>query len=1077
MPIGDAAKQIFERARLPNEILGRIWNLSDTKQRGALDSTEFVIAMHLLTAYKTGILKGLPQALPPGLYEAASKRGSARTSVASRSPSNVPPVPAIPKQFSGPHRTQSPLRSQFPTGLQAQTTGSDWLVTPQDKAQFDTVFGTVDRAKTGYINGDQAVGFFSNAQLSEEALAQIWDLADIDSDGQLNRDEFAVAMYLVRQQRITREPIPQTLPPALVPPSARQPQVASPPRPIQQQTTGQRSAAEDLFGLDVFSASPQLPHSTGGSSPAPQIRPTSPPQQHPATQSGTFKPFMPTSSFGQSLTPHNTGPAAPAQVRSPPPSSDDLLGDADPEESKKLTQDTTDLANLSNQIGTLSKEMQSVQGKRAGAEQDIAQTTQQKRDFEARLAQARTMYEQEVRDFKALEERLTASKTETNKLQQEFSMLEANRQDLSNQYNQVSAQLEADQRENANLKEKIRQVNAQVGQLKPQLDKARSGARQQKGLVAINKKQLATVEGERDRLQEEVGSPSSENQELERQTTGSPAPVTSPAISTASQKTNPFFRRATTSPDNAFTLPPQTEEGQKDAQSAFDSVFGPSFTMPASTSSPPPVSFRTESPAQTGSGLATPLAQDTEAKAATPTSSAPSLSMSASADPPPPPVSRQITSNELPIPGHQSTETSSVLPSPPVSRFGTNSEADSQAKSPFEEQKEDRSDGEQTQTVPGAFPAAPSNGPKKEPSFDELFAGRAHQRSQSQKAHDFEEAFAVMKTKPGQDASKTNGGSTGEFPPIRELDDDYDDDDDSSSDGETTTGFEDDFTPVSPRKDGPEAFQFPTIESVGNTSTPLPGPTAEQSPPQYENKEGPASPPGEFKGLLPGRNDPTEQPDAPHSVESSTGAPIVGGVPQNTTGNSSNSVTGSKKPDFEAAFAGLDLAPAKESNDDSSDDEFDSPFSNKGPSTFDVSFDPPNSTSKPAPAGNDFFNSDSNGNAKAPAAASPQGNQASPHDWDSLFSALDMPKGEDNDNKAASPSAETGPGGVSMSSFPQPPTRSKSPGWALSVDTGEDDQILKRLTTMGYPRDESLAALEKFDYHLDKVSPRFLRGE
>ncbi|KAL1958355.1 hypothetical protein VTO42DRAFT_4672 [Malbranchea cinnamomea] len=1083
---GEIAKQIFERARLPNEVLGRIWNLADTKQRGALDATEFIIAMHLLTAYKMGTMRGIPQSLPPGLYEAAAKR-SGRASVGSRSPSDVPPVPAIPKQFSGsgPQRTQSPLnRSQFPSNLQPQTTGGDWLITPQEKAQFDAVFATVDRGKTGFINGDQAVGFFSNAQLPEETLAQIWDLADMDADGQLNRDEFAVAMYLVRQQRLTREPLPQTLPPALVPPSVRQQRVASPPRPIQQQVTGQRSATEDLFGLDVFSASPQVPQSTGGSNPLPHHAPASPPPR-PATQSTTFKPFVPTSSFGQSLTPHTTG-AAQSPVRSPPQPSDDLLGDADPEESKKLTQETADLANLSNQIGTLSKELQSVQTKRATAEQDLAQTSQQKRDFEARLAQARTMYEQEVRDFKALEERLAASRAETNKLQQEYSMLEANRQDLQAQHNQVSAALEADQRENANLKEKICQVNAQINQLKQQLEKARSEARQQKGLVAINKKQLATVEAERDKLEEELDSATKKTPEgLEQQTTGSSVPLTSPAASTASQKTNPFFRRATTSPETAFTLSAQNEGGQKDAQSVFDNVFGPSFSIPPSTASPPPpTTFRTESPAQaSGSRLASPQPQDIEAaKTSTPSSTSPSVSQSASAEPPPPPQSRQISADQLPIPGHQSAEPSSVQPSPPTSRYGENSQAAvNQETSPFEFPSEqqgtskDSSDAEPAQNAPGAFPTGLSSGAKKDLSFDELFGGKVHQRSQSQKAQDFEEAFAAMKARPAQDASNSNGDFAGEFPPIRELGDD----DDSSSDSDVPAGFDDDFAPASPQQGGsqsPEAFKFPSIEKVSSGDMPLPGPNAEQSPSQHERKEGPGSPPSEFKG----RNNQAAASDAPHSVESLTGAPIIGGAPHQTTDNGSASGPGSKNPDFEAAFAGLDLAPAKESDDSSDDDDFGSPFNNKGPSNFDMSFDTPSSTSKSAQnAANNsnFFNFDAN-DTKSPASqpsaqqgTSPQGNQSS-HDWDALFSVLDASKGGTNGNNEnkTEPTASAQAEGVSALSFPQPPNQSKPPGWALSVDSGEDDQLLQRLTAMGYPRDESLAALEKFDYNLDKAA-------
>jgi epidermal growth factor receptor substrate 15 len=44
------------------------------------------------------------------------------------------------------------------------------------------------------------------------------DLADLDNDGHLTRDGFAIAMHLIKR-RITGGDIPSTLPPALVPPS------------------------------------------------------------------------------------------------------------------------------------------------------------------------------------------------------------------------------------------------------------------------------------------------------------------------------------------------------------------------------------------------------------------------------------------------------------------------------------------------------------------------------------------------------------------------------------------------------------------------------------------------------------------------------------------------------------------------------------------------------------------------------------------------------------------------------------------------------------------------------------------
>lgn len=81
--------------------------------------------------------------------------------------------------------------------------------------------------------GEEAVPFFSNSKLSEEVLAQIWDLADISKSGQLNRDEFAIAMYLIVQQRSNPGiPLPEVLPPNLVPPSMRQPKPMAPQREL-----------------------------------------------------------------------------------------------------------------------------------------------------------------------------------------------------------------------------------------------------------------------------------------------------------------------------------------------------------------------------------------------------------------------------------------------------------------------------------------------------------------------------------------------------------------------------------------------------------------------------------------------------------------------------------------------------------------------------------------------------------------------------------------------------------------------------------------------------------------------------
>lgn len=735
---GPVAKQIFERAGLPNEVLGRIWNLSDSQGRGALDTREFVIAMHLLASYKAGVMRGVPNTLPPGLYEAAARKAPVRTSTGSRPGPTMPPSAGLQPQFSGfgSARPQSPVtRQQVGTPLSAQSTGEGWLIGPSDKAKFDQLFAGLDRSNRGFITGEQAVGFFGEARLPEEVLAQIWDLADIRSEGQLDKDEFAVAMYLIRQQRGSKDGhsnLPSTLPPALIPPSFRRQQMppSQPTAPAFENAvvTQPRSAADDLFGLDAFSSpapaqvqhstggsaggpfqttrsppgSTQIPQSTGGSVGGPFPAPTSP--QLP-TAASTFKPFVPSSSFGQSLAPQSTGAAATSQSRSL--AADDLLGDADPEVSARLTNETSELANLSNQVGNLSTQMTEVHGDRAKAEQDLAQNVQQKREFETRLTQLRTAYEQEVKDVKALQERLTISKAETKRLQQDMAMIDGSHQDLQTQHQQVTAALDTDQRENAALKEKIRQMNVEVTQLKPQLEKLKSDARQQKGLVAINRKQLATNEAERDRLQAELAAAQKEHEEAihEAEQTAreleqsskeveqarsvpqpvivSPSRVVSPTPSTSS---NPFFRRTTSGPtDNTFSPSSINREAVPEDQNSFDSIFGPSFPVSSTgAAAVPSVSFPTERPSQAreapveeGSALKTPPRSFSGFPDA--------------AEPPEPPQSRQITSAALPFRtplDRGDSVSSSVRVAPPASRVspavtpGTNTPSGS-TSSPF----------------------------------------------------------------------------------------------------------------------------------------------------------------------------------------------------------------------------------------------------------------------------------------------------------------------------------------------------------------------------------------------------------
>jgi epidermal growth factor receptor substrate 15 len=258
-------------------------NLSDTQNRGSLDVADFTVAMYLIQASMSGQLPFIPTTLPPGLYEIASDKTLPGGTVASHTTGNsssfnpgMPgsfPQTSIQPQLTGkqlqPQYSGRPLQQQI-TGQVAQNqTGSAsgsarkapfstftapqsqvaWDVTPTEKASADKHFDGLDTPKRGYLESGVAVPFMLQSKLPETDLALIWlalsiysfpltshplhrDLADLNNDGRLTRDGFAVAFHLI-QGKLSGKEIPTVLPASLMPPSMRT--ATSPTAPLFQQ--------------------------------------------------------------------------------------------------------------------------------------------------------------------------------------------------------------------------------------------------------------------------------------------------------------------------------------------------------------------------------------------------------------------------------------------------------------------------------------------------------------------------------------------------------------------------------------------------------------------------------------------------------------------------------------------------------------------------------------------------------------------------------------------------------------------------------------------------------------------------
>ncbi|KAF9291795.1 hypothetical protein BGZ68_002174 [Mortierella alpina] len=137
-------------------------------------------------------------------------------------------LPKLMRRFpqGNPHLKQA-QRNPFlipevsPVNLSGSSNGeippSYWHFSSVDKAKSTPVFRSLHPIE-GRINGSAAKPYLMSLGLSTEILAKVWALADWDSNGYLDENEFAVAMHLIRAVESGGETIlPETLPRTMIP--------------------------------------------------------------------------------------------------------------------------------------------------------------------------------------------------------------------------------------------------------------------------------------------------------------------------------------------------------------------------------------------------------------------------------------------------------------------------------------------------------------------------------------------------------------------------------------------------------------------------------------------------------------------------------------------------------------------------------------------------------------------------------------------------------------------------------------------------------------------------------------------
>lgn len=258
---GDKAKDIFLKARLPNQTLGEIWALCDRDASGVLDKSEFIMAMYLIQLCMSHhpSMNTPPAVLPTQLWDSIRLEP-----VVVNQPNRTTPLSANCTGVSS--LTRHSTISRLSTGAFSNA-ASDWSLSFEKKQQFDAIFDSLDKQHAGSLSSAVLVPFFLSSRLNQETLATIWDLADIHNNAEFTKLEFAIAMFLIQKKNAGVE-LPDVIPNELL----QSPALGLyPPNPLPQQQSAPQIAIPSRASKPSLQ---DMPHQV--SAPAVNTQPTVP---------------------------------------------------------------------------------------------------------------------------------------------------------------------------------------------------------------------------------------------------------------------------------------------------------------------------------------------------------------------------------------------------------------------------------------------------------------------------------------------------------------------------------------------------------------------------------------------------------------------------------------------------------------------------------------------------------------------------------------------------------------------------------------------------------------------------------
>lgn len=185
--------------------------------------------------------------------------------------------------------------------------------------------------------------------------------------------------------------------------------------------------------------------------------------------------------------------------------------------STTINNHSAEIGNLQNQLQSTTRSLENTRTERSKVEATTQNQAVQLSALQTQLSSAKAAYETESLLLATLRERYSNQSSEIQKVNEELIRAESNLSAIRVEKAEIEQGLLHDKEEIRDLQRKMTETGSTIEVVKAEIEKAKKEAKQQKGLLVVAKKQLATREAEKAKASQELQEAVAEAEEATKE--------------------------------------------------------------------------------------------------------------------------------------------------------------------------------------------------------------------------------------------------------------------------------------------------------------------------------------------------------------------------------------------------------------------------------------------------------------------------------------------------------------------------------------------------------------------------------